>query len=88
MMGVPATDAQVYHLFVFFVCGLTTTLSIDWRAWPSTMAYFAAYVLSAHWPGLCLWAMSAANAVLAANAAVIWREVDDDASSAYCTRTM
>lgn len=73
LMGIPPEQAQVYHLFVFFVCGLMTMVHIDWRAWPATLAFFVAYLLSALDPASCLYAMSAANAVLATNAFVIWR---------------
>jgi serine/threonine-protein kinase len=77
MMGLPPFEAQVYHLFVFFVCGLTTTFTLDWRAWPTTLAYFVAYLLSAYQPDLCLLAMSAANTVLAANSYLIWRGAEE-----------
>lgn len=87
MMGVPAEQAQVYHLFVFFVCGLATMVTIDWRAWPSALVFFVAFLIGARWPALCLFAMSAGNAVLAANAFMIWRDAEDD-GTVYCTRTM
>ncbi len=73
MMFVAPEQAQVYHLFVFFVCALTTMVTIDWRVWPTTIAFLLAYLMAARSPELCLFAMSAANAVMAANAYFIWR---------------
>jgi serine/threonine-protein kinase len=73
MMAVSPEQAQVYHLFVFFVCGLMTMVTIDWRVWPATLGFFLAYLVSARDPTACLYAMSAGNALLAANACVIWK---------------
>jgi hypothetical protein len=75
IMAVPPAQAQVYHLFVFFVCGLMTMVTIDWRVWPATLGFFFAYLVSAHSPAACLYAMSAGNALMAANAFVIWNPV-------------
>lgn len=71
-MGLPPHHAQVYHLFVFLVCALSTTVHVDWRAWPAMLGFLVAFLVAARSPAYCLPAMSAANAVLAANAFVIW----------------
>ncbi len=75
MMAVPPEQAQVYHLFVFFVCGLMTMVTVDWRVWPATLGFFVAYLVGAQNPAACLLAMSAGNAVMAVNALVIWSPV-------------
>jgi len=73
-MGVSAASAQVYDLFVFFTAGLLTSFLIEWRMWPTALAYLAAFIFSSLHPGQSLWAMAASNAVLAATVLSIWRE--------------
>tara|TARA_R110002096_G_C14655898_1_gene726932 strand:+ start:302 stop:1999 length:1698 start_codon:yes stop_codon:yes gene_type:complete len=72
-MGLEAEQAQVYDLFIFFTAGLLTTTLIDWRMWPTVVAYFAAFLMGASNPASSLWAMAASNAVLAITAVYVWR---------------
>ena len=72
MMELPAEQAQVYHLFVFFCASMITVSMVDWRAWPTALAFLAAFVLSGRYPEYTLLAMAAANAVLVANILWMW----------------
>ncbi len=81
-MRLPAEQAQVYHLFVFFFCALLTMVTIEWRVWPTTVSFLAAFLVGARWPELCLLAMCLANMVMAANVYLIWRTNPVHSSSA------
>jgi hypothetical protein len=72
ILGISPAQAQVFHLYVFLCVGVSIILTIEWHVWPTTLAYLAAFLLSAASPPLTLWYMSASNAVLAINAFVIW----------------
>lgn len=71
-MGIPAEEALVYHLFVFFCTSMVAVSMVDWRAWPTALAFLAAFFASARYPEFTLLAMAAANGVMVANIMSIW----------------
>jgi serine/threonine-protein kinase len=72
-LGIAPAVSQVFHLFVFLSCGIAVAGTIEWRFWPSVLAYLGAFLLSARDPDLALWTMAVSNAILTANVLVLLR---------------